>query len=216
MRASILVSTDERQTIMNNPGTEETLVRKAQEGDRAAFDELTSSAAVPLRARIRARLGPGLREVLDPEDVLQETFLRAFRALGAFRWQGEKSFERWLHGIALNCVLNAARECGKRPLLAISREPPAPGPTPSRAERREERFERLEAALARLRPEYGRVVRLARLEGLSIAEIAARMQRTPDSVRNLLFRAMQELRGSFGDTESLGLPDRSMEEGHER
>jgi RNA polymerase sigma factor (sigma-70 family) len=78
--------------------------------------------------------------------------------------------------------------------------------------RREERWERLEKSLAALSPDHREVIRLARIEGLEVREIAARMGRTPSAVKNLLLRALKELKRSFGDTESLRLPGgRSLE-----
>ncbi len=57
------------------------------------------------------------------------------------------------------------------------------------------------------------MIRLARLEGLKSKDIAARMQRSQDAEHTLLARALQKLRDTFGDTESLGLPrDRFMGE----
>jgi RNA polymerase sigma-70 factor (ECF subfamily) len=213
MVAPVLQFRDEMQLAMTDLNRAKSLVERAQRGDRAAFDELAASCAKPLLARIQRRLGRSLRESFDPEDVLQETLFRAFCSIGKFCWQGEMSFESWLHGIAMKILLHAAREQGRRGMLRISQEPPASGPSPSRLHRREERFARLEGALARLSPEYRQVIRLARFKGLSITEIAEQMGRTPSSVRNLLFRAMQELRESFGDTESMGLPGRSIDEG---
>lgn len=188
------------------------LIERARDGDRGAFEELATSASSALLARIQRRMGADLKQDLDPEDVLQETFVRAFQSIGSFRWQGKGSFESWLYGIALRIILHSARERGKWNLLRVTREPEAEAPSPSRLQRREERFDRLARSLESLSPEYRQVVQLARLEGLSIAEIARRVNRTPGSVRNLLFRAMKQLRESFGDTESLGLPERSIEE----
>jgi RNA polymerase sigma-70 factor (ECF subfamily) len=204
---------DEMQRTMTEKSREKALVERAQQADRAAFDELTGSVGDALITRIRRRIGRELRPRLDPEDVLQETYLRAFRSIDTFQWKGERSFESWLYGIALNIILHTAREQGKRNVLRITREPQTDGSSPSQRQRREERFDRLEAAVNTLSTDYRTVVRLARLEGLSIAEIAERMNRTPGSVRNLLLRAMKQLRESFGDTESLGLPDRSFESG---
>jgi RNA polymerase sigma-70 factor (ECF subfamily) len=198
----------EMQAAMTESGREHELVERARQGDRAAFDELASAVAGGIVGRIRRRLGPALRGELDPEDVAQEALYRAFRSLREFRWQGAGSFEAWVHGIALRIVLYAGRERGKWKLLRISREPAAEDVSPSRGQRREERFERLERALERLSAEQRDVVQLVRLEGLSIAQAAERLERTPASVRGLLFRAMKSLRQSFGDTESLGLPDR--------
>ena len=54
------------------------------------------------------------------------------------------------------------------------------------------------------------MIELARLDGLPIQEIARRMDRSPNAVSQLLARALKQLRSSFGDTESLGLPDRAL------
>jgi RNA polymerase sigma-70 factor (ECF subfamily) len=206
---------------------QERLVGRARLGDRAAFDELTIGLAEPLLRKIRRRLGSDLREILDPEDVLQETFLRAFASIGEFRWQGAESFGRWIEGIAFHFLLHSARKHGRRKVLRVERGRRVPegdpgstagagaladGPSPSHLQRREERFERLKKAIEDLSPEYRAVVRLSRIEGLKNAEIAEKLGRSPASVRNLLFRAMKQLRRTFGDTESLSLPDRRLEE----
>ena len=115
------------------------LVKRAQTGDRAAFDQLAESVTDVVLASIRRRIGPELREKLDAEDVLQETFLRAFVSVEDFRWEGEKSFERWLRGIATNFILHSARRYGLRKQLRIVRDPEAKGVSPSRHQRREER-----------------------------------------------------------------------------
>lgn len=186
------------------------LVARAQSGDRAAFDELATSLEESLLARIRGRLGPQLRGRLEPEDVLQETLLRAVSGISKFEWQGEPSVLRWMEGIAVHFILHSARQLGVRRHLHIEREPSGGGVSPSHGQRREERFDRLQNSVDKLPPEYKTVVRLSRIEGLKIHEVAQRMGRTPSSVRNLLFRAMQQLRASFGDTESLHLPDRRL------
>jgi sigma-70-like protein len=61
-----------------------------------------------LEAVIESRFGDHLRDRAQPEDVLQETLLRAFRSLGRFRWQGDESFLRWLGGIAEHVILDLA------------------------------------------------------------------------------------------------------------
>ena len=76
--------------------------------------------------------------------------------------------------------------------------------------RREERFERLEASLEKLSVDHREVILLTRVEGLTFAETAARMGRSPDAVKQLLYRALRELRSTFGETASLHLPDRRL------
>ncbi len=188
------------------------LIKRASNGDRAAFEGLVALHTQQLLTRIQKRIGPELREKLEPEDVLQETFLRAFRSLKDFHWEGERSFQRWLDGISMNFILHSARAHGRKKKYRISREPEATDPSPSRQERRNERFDRLKKSVNDLSPDYRTVIQLSRIEGLKIDEIAERMHRSPSAVRNLLFRAMRQLKESFGDTESLSLPDRQLGE----
>lgn len=55
------------------------------------------------------------------------------------------------------------------------------------------------------------MIRLARIDGLKVAEIARRMGRSPGAIHQLLARAMDELKRRFGDTESLSLPERILD-----
>jgi len=76
--------------------------------------------------------------------------------------------------------------------------------------RRDERFERLQAALDSLSPDHREVITLARLKGLRGEEIAKRMNRSPNAVAQLLSHALKNLKEAFGDTESLHLPLRRL------
>ena len=76
--------------------------------------------------------------------------------------------------------------------------------------RRSERFDRLEEALKTLSPDHRQVITMARVDGLKIKEIAERMNRSPNAVMQLLWRALEKLKASFGETESLHLPDRNL------
>ncbi len=192
------------------PPSTETLVRRAQEGHREAFDELAARFRGRLEAWVQTRLGPRLKAKVCSDDVLQETFLWAFRGIAKLRWRGEASFDHWLVSIAKHVIFKEAYRQG-RPMLEIGRDIAAGGPSPSKAIRRGERFDRLEKALGDLSPEHRRVIELARLEGLPVQEIAIRMGRSPNATSQLLVRALRKLRENFGDTESLGLPDRSIE-----
>jgi RNA polymerase sigma-70 factor (ECF subfamily) len=190
---------------------EETVAR-AQRGDRDAFARAIAEIEEPLRSGIAQRIGPHLRSALDPDDVFQDTVTRAFTSLERFEWQGEGSFLRWLRGIAEHLIRAAADKHRRRAVLELDRGEPAPSQVSGgRALRREERLDRLERALESLSPDHREVIRLARIEGLQIREIAARLDRSPSAVKNLLLRAMKELRRSFGDTESFHLPERPLE-----
>jgi RNA polymerase sigma-70 factor (ECF subfamily) len=181
------------------------LIERAKRGDRSAFDQLFSMVHERLRNHITSRMGASLRSRVNPEDVLQETLMRAFRSIDQFRWQGEDSFCRWLEGLATHRVVDAARAAKRRPEFQIVRDPTAQDVSPSRSARRKERLARLKKSLDSLSPDYQTVVRLARIEGLLIREIAERMGRSESAIKNMLYRAMKELKRSFGDTESLHL-----------
>jgi len=186
------------------------LVQKAQAGDRDAFDHLARQVEPRLDALVRSRMSKEMRAALEPADVLQETLLRAHGAIARFRWDGDDSLLRWLGAIAENVILNVTKRLARRPALRLERDVAAAGASPSKALRREERFDRLEEALRGLSADHRTVIRLSRLEGLPVRDIAARLGRSEAAVKNLLLRALKALRASFGDTESLGLPARRL------
>ena len=144
--------------------------------------------------------------------MAQEALLKAFAALGRFEWRGESSFRQWLYGITEHLIRNALRKRSTS-LKNLSIDPPAKADSPSHVARKDERFDRLERAMADLSPEHRDVIRLARIDGLKVAEIANRMERSPGAVHQLLTRAMEQLKRRFGDTESLSLPDRPLDLG---
>jgi RNA polymerase sigma-70 factor (ECF subfamily) len=198
------------QGLMTAEDSTKDLVERAKEGDREAFDQLAEALRDRLRASIenwtRYQLGPSV----DADEVLQETLVRAFGALGRFEWQGDDSLFRWLCGIAKRAIGQVAREARRAERQAAGDPGEASGPSPSKVLRRHERFDRLEAALEKLSAEHRQAILLCRIEGLTSAEVAERMNRSPAAVRQLLVRALRELRKTFGETESLHLPDRQL------
>jgi len=160
-----------------------------------------------LLRQIRARMGQRVGSLTEDKDVHQETISRALGAIQKFRWQGEESFYPWLAGIAEHLIRNASQ---KKSLdtLRLTRDVPASDTTPSRTVRRDERFDRLERAINKLSPDQRTALKLARIDGLAVRKIAAEMQRSEKAVYALLSRALDRLRETFGDTESLHLPDR--------
>ena len=201
-------------TIMTNETRIEDLLEQARRGERSALDELTLVYRDELVSFADSRLGPSARRELGPEDVAQETLVKAFDALARFEWRGEDSFRRWLLGIAEHLIRNASRKRSTS-LKSLSLDVPGGGDSPSHDQRKNERFDRLERAIAELSPEHREVIRLARIEGLRVAEIAERLQRSPGAIHQLLARAMDQLRHRFGDTASLSLPDRALDFGSE-
>lgn len=188
------------------------LVERARAGERAAFDELASRHRSHLAAVISQRLGATLGGEINADDVLQETLLRAFRSLDRFEWRaGDEAgagFFRWLSGIAVRVILEAAGRT-KRKASSISLDFDVADPegvSPGRALARRERLARFEEALKCLSPDQRTVLRLVRIEGLPVKEVAAKTGRSPNAVTQLVLRALRNLRQRFPETESLGLP----------
>src|SRR5262245_22303541 len=134
------------------------LIAKAKAGDRASFDELAAEWRVELETMIRFRLGERLRRVVEVEDVLQETYLKAYRSLKSFEPRGERSFCQWLKAIADHVMRSIARKRRQEALLCFDDDVPAREASPSSVERRKERFDRLEDALNSLSKDHREVI----------------------------------------------------------
>jgi RNA polymerase sigma-70 factor (ECF subfamily) len=188
------------------------LVEKARHGEHEAFSALVARFQGRLRPWVQARVALYLGPRLDVEEIVQETFARAFEALHRFRWRDDHAdpFYVWLCGIARRVGLEYAQRSQRNQRLPTGHEVAARSDSPSTVLRRNERFDRLQASIRRLSPDYQEVIRLARIEGLTTREIAQRMQRSPNAVKHLLVRALRQLGVEFGDTGSLGLPPRQL------
>lgn len=194
-----------------NP-TESTIVQilsRAQHGDEQAFGELVEAFWRRLELLVRYRLGPEARRGGDLDDILQETFIEAFKLLPCFSWTRHGCLFRWLGAIAEHKVQRAVRARVRR-----GREVSLSQPSPSSARGRpievkwplaheaspsqqvldDEMTERVERALACLSPDRREAVVLAYLYGMKIKEIAERMGRSPQAVALLVFRALRQLR----------------------
>lgn len=197
---------------MHHNTHEQQLVERAQNGDNQAFEELFRNVKDGMLSSIRSRLGPTTRQAHDPEDVLQASFIRALHSIQRFELRGDGSFRRWMESIAIHVTLDTVRHQGRRTMLRIDRDVKGDGTSPSKGMRRQERLARLEQAMETLSPDYRTVLKLSRMEGLPIKEIASQMGRTESAVKNLLLRATKQLRMSFGDTVSLNLGDRHFDD----
>ena len=190
---------------------------KAKSGDREAFEKLVNDHRKRLMRHIENRLGKKVRLKLEAEDVLQETFIIAFESVNKFRSQGEGSFYSWLCSIAEHKIWSASQKLSWSQ-LELKRDLTGSDVPPSKDLRRQERFDRLEKAMGSLGGEQRTALRLARIEGLTIKDIAVRMHRSPNAVYKLIARALVQLKRDFGDTESFHLPQRTFrveDHGHE-
>jgi RNA polymerase sigma-70 factor (ECF subfamily) len=202
---------------MMNAGAQRTtayeLVERVRGGDTDAFRELFERYHHKLALLIHYKLGEGLRSALETDDAVQETFLEAARDLARFEYRSPGSFYRWLAAIAGHVLEDAARhqarrkrDGGKRvPLRSASQpggvEPVDPGLTPTRILFAQERMRELMARLDALPAQYREVILLAKFEGLTTPEIAARLGKQREQVALLLHRALTRLRtGGEGET----------------
>jgi len=194
-----------------DPNESRARIEEARAGNREAFDAIFRAHEARLTAWVRSRMSVALRRRMEVEDIVHETELRAFQSIARFTWKGEDSFLRWMRVIAEHLIWNlSARRSGGE--LRLSVDPPDDGTSPSTRLRRNERFDRLEGALAQLSPPERDAVVLSRIDGLRIEEIAHRLKRSVPAVKSLLARSLRKLRASFGDTESLTLPHRTLGE----
>lgn len=144
---------------------------------------------------VRSRLAGGAEEA---EDAAQEVFLKAFRALGAFR--GEASFSTWLYRIALNHLSDLHRR--RRPVVFLEEVGPErrgerAGGDPEEAALAGESRLAVQRALAELPETYRRMVYLHHYRGLSYAEIGRLLGLPERSVETRLYRAKKMLRAKL-------------------
>lgn len=173
------------------------LVRRVQQGDTAAFDLLVRK----YQHRVAALVGRYVNDWSECQDVAQEAFIRAYRAIGNFR--GDAQFYTWLHRIAVNTAKNH--------LVASNRRPPTDdvevgdaehfdaaiglrdNDTPERELMRQQMEQTVLRAVQALPEELRTAITLREVEGLSYEEIAARMECPIGTVRSRIFRAREAI-----------------------
>jgi RNA polymerase sigma-70 factor, ECF subfamily len=168
-----------------------TFVTQAAAGSREAFDELVRRYRRPVYNLVRALTGGDD----DAEDLVQDVFVRAFRAIDGFR--GDSAFKSWLYRIAVNVVhTHLQRRRTREPFSAARRSDAPLGDVPDGddLEAAVLRRQAIERALASL-PEQLRVLVVLRdVQGLKYDEIAKIVKRPRGTVESRLFRARQQLR----------------------
>jgi RNA polymerase sigma-70 factor (ECF subfamily) len=165
------------------------LVRAAAAGDAAAFDLLVQRHAVQVY-RLALRM---LGDPQEAEDVRQETFLRAYRSLRAFR--GEAAFGTWLYTIASRLCLSHRR--AQRPEEAAGVIVAEIGDDPQERLAAREAAERVQRTLAALAPADRLLIVLKHIEGLNHGEIAQVLGCSPESSRSRLSRARRLFRERY-------------------
>lgn len=169
------------------------LVRRAQRGEKGAFDILVRKYEHKL-ANVISRY---IHDATEVQDVSQEAFIKAYRALPNFR--GESAFYTWLYRIAINTAKNHLVAAGRRPpgedIDAQDAEQfeSAGGlkeyATPERLLLKDELQLTIQAAIEELPDDLRTAIVLRELEGLSYEEIASAMECPIGTVRSRIFRA---------------------------
>jgi RNA polymerase sigma-70 factor (ECF subfamily) len=170
---------------------EKHLIKQAQSGDREAFCELAKIYG----RRLHLFALRYCRSATDAEDLSQEVWLRAFRAIDGFR--GEASFYTWLRRIAILTFLNSQRtQSAKNELLADDDFENLNGWHQDFAGVLENRLlvEKVREFLADITPAQRLVFLLKHDEGMTCAEIAVEMDCSVGTIKKSLFRTMQKLR----------------------
>lgn len=173
------------------------LVRRVQRGDSAAFDALVRK----YQHRITSLIGRYVPDWSECQDVAQETFIRAYRALGNFR--GDAQFYTWLHRIAVNTAKNHLVSQNRRPptddVDATDAEQYDTGSrlrvtdTPEHELLRQEIERTVMRAVEALPEELRTAITLREMDGLSYDEIAERMACPIGTVRSRIFRAREAI-----------------------
>jgi RNA polymerase sigma-70 factor (ECF subfamily) len=174
------------------------LVERAQSGDQKAYGLLV----LKYQRRIQRLIGRMVRDVDLVEDIAQETFIRAYRALHQFR--GDAQFYTWLYRIAVNTAKKALLELKRDPTVSESylardeedetswqKNEPTSDETPETVLAAKEIAAVVNAAMDELPPELKQAVTLREIEGLSYDDIALAMDCPIGTVRSRIFRARE-------------------------
>ena len=183
---------------MSEREVDQLLVERAQRGDRRAFDLLVEKYQRKL-ARLLSRL---VRDPGEVEDVTQEAFIKAYRALPSFR--GDSAFYTWLYRIGINTAKNYLVAMGRRaPTSTEVEAEEAEGldggellrdiNTPESLLLTKEIGNTVNAAIEALPEELRSAIQLRELEGMSYEEIAKLMDCPIGTVRSRIFRAREAI-----------------------
>jgi RNA polymerase sigma-70 factor (ECF subfamily) len=176
---------------------DKTLVRQAQRGDMAAFEELV----LRHRDKIYARAFSMMRHEEEAIDLSQEAWVKGWQRLKQF--QGESSFLTWMTRIVINLCLDQIRkqkrhraesiEAMEEESGGVERQMPVVNANPTAGLERQELRQRIDKALGQLSVEHRTVIILHEFEELEYKEIAKRMQCSIGTVMSRLFYARRKM-----------------------
>ncbi|MBU2570772.1 MAG: RNA polymerase sigma factor RpoE [Gammaproteobacteria bacterium] len=173
------------------------LVLRVQQGDKSAFDLLV----IKYQYKIVQLVNRYVKDPSEAQDVAQESFIKAYRAIGNFR--GDSAFYTWLYRIAINTAKNYLVARSRRSsdyeididdAEQIQNAPELKGmDTPEQHLLNEEILETIKAAIEKLPEEMRIAITLREFEGMSYEEIADAMECPVGTVRSRIFRAREAI-----------------------
>lgn len=183
---------------------EEVIVRRAQKGDLAAYDELVRR----YQERIYATLYHMTSNHEDANDLAQEAFIKAYQAIKSFK--GGSSFYTWVYRIAVNKTINFLKQRKNRSGMSLNdldfnveNDPDLVALISDKTPRRDatlaELQKKLNEAMQQLSEQHRLVVTLHDVQGLAHEEIAEIMECNVGTVRSRLFYARQQMQGFLAD-----------------
>jgi len=191
---------DKPPTSVSSGDSDALLVERAVAGDQKAFELLV----IKYERRIQRLIGRMVRDVDLVEDIAQETFIRAYRALAQFR--GDAQFYTWLYRIAVNTAKKFLMDLKRNPTVSensfksagddetspVENELTSPE-TPEAVLASKEIAEMVNAAMDALPEELRQAITLREIEGLTYEEIADAMSCPIGTVRSRIFRAREAI-----------------------
>ena len=186
------------------PDPDVILVQRTLAGDQRAFEMLV----IKYQRRVERLIGRMVRDTDLVPDIAQETFIRAYKALGQFR--GEAQFYTWLYRIAVNTAKKQLLELKRDPLVTLSalksqdddetsgneyelNGQVADAETPEALLASKEIAQAVNEAMDALPKELGQAIALREIEGLSYEEIAQALDCPIGTVRSRIFRAREAI-----------------------
>jgi RNA polymerase sigma-70 factor (ECF subfamily) len=186
------------------PDPDVILVQRTLAGDQRAFEMLV----IKYQRRVERLIGRMVRDTDLVPDIAQETFIRAYKALGQFR--GEAQFYTWLYRIAVNTAKKQLLELKRDPLVTMSalksqdddetsgneyelNGQVADAETPEALLASKEIAQAVNEAMEALPKELGQAIALREIEGLSYEEIAQALDCPIGTVRSRIFRAREAI-----------------------
>ncbi|MEQ1932966.1 MAG: RNA polymerase sigma factor [Fimbriimonadaceae bacterium] len=171
-------------------GSEASLIRKASRGDSRAFDEIVDRYQGCLYA-MAYRI---LRNSDDAVDAVQETFIKAYKAIGSF--DESRPIKPWLCRICGNCCIDVVRTRKERTESLDQHEYMLVDPTsgPDQVATDGDRDEAIAKAIDRLPPRYRQIVVMRHYRQMEVSEISSVLGTPEGTIKSWLFRARRQLK----------------------